>query len=396
MASTPVFDPFTNLTQYNTNYLIWASKTRGSLEQPPPFQLTQDDSDGSIRVSQVVSKFLETTGIQVGFQLLELQGKRIADYEGGFEEIQKVIRETLKVDVVVLQESCSEDDSSAEASETCNKENRTSITKANKDSQNRLQRRHTIHDPGDGWVKISPIPKKEEKKPAENPFAAIEKRYRHVDLLWACNNRCSARQPVPMQLGRDDGDGIIRIQQVDPSFQEATGVQVGQRVVQLQEKDIASYQDVQEMQDIVQETLNLNLIVLRETVDESKTVQSHPKTVEKEETPSAKESSATATAAEVTKPPRSEEEEISICTAASSTDVTESEDLIDQPTSEPSLTLVEKPESSTDVTESEDLPEQPTSEPSQIVVEEPPVQRSKTKRGWFKSKLFRKRVSAPA
>mmetsp|Transcript_10481 Transcript_10481/g.25321 ORF Transcript_10481/g.25321 Transcript_10481/m.25321 type:complete len:382 (-) Transcript_10481:1886-3031(-) len=381
MTPAPVSDgedPFTELEQqgYDANHLIWASKTRGSLEQQPPLQLTHDNSDdGIIRVKQVVSKFLqESSGIQVGFQLLQLQGRKVADYQGGFEEIQKVIQESLCLELVVLKSPGDDDGSSVEASETgTNKENRTSIIIHRRDSQKRHKRMSSIHDPGNnGWVKISPIPpKEEEKQAAKNFFAAIPDRYRHDNLLWACNNRYSARQPIPLHLIQDDNDNgaIIRIQQIDPQFQKDTGLQVGQRVVQLQEKDIASYQDFQEIQDIVQESLKLNLVVIRSSCEAVNTEKSSPKS-----TTAKRRYTTTDMSSFINKSAITMTEEESVCTA---TDITETEDS-SQPASD--LSLVEEPS--------------PVMEEKLVVVEEPLP--SKPKRGWFKSKLFRKRVSAPA
>ncbi|CAJ1933248.1 unnamed protein product [Cylindrotheca closterium] len=316
--------------QYNSDNLIWVSSTRGGLQEPPALDFTQD-RNGKIRVQQVLSKFQQSSGIiQVGFQLLQIQGQEVADYEGGVDEIQKVIQESLSLEMVLLR-STTDIGSKLKASETCNKDNRISVSNDNRTSdkkiQNRPKRRGTIHTPGEGWVKIVP-------KPMEDPFASLGQRYKYNNIAWACNTRHSLRQPVPLQLIQDDEDcSTIRIHQIDPNFQEATGLQVGQQVVQLQEKDVDSYEDFQEIKDIVRESLKLQLIVLRSTAVKA-TEKGNSSTTDNTEIITTKE------------------EEESIYTATSSTEFTVDESAAEeesphqeepQPASDQLLVVVENP-----------------------------------------------------
>lgn len=101
-------------------------------------------------------------------------------------------------------------------------------------------------------IKISSFPKKEEK------------RCKKKNLLSVTDTTCSTSKRVPFQLIQED-DHSIRIQQVDEWFQEATGVKVGQRVAMLQDRDIESYQDMDEIRATLQGTLEINLVVKNET-----------------------------------------------------------------------------------------------------------------------------------
>ncbi|CAJ1956801.1 unnamed protein product [Cylindrotheca closterium] len=92
------------------------------------------------------------------------------------------------------------------------------------------------------------------------------------NTILACYTRVAVDQPVPFHLTQDD-NGSILIQDIDSKFQATTGIQVGQRVLQLQEKDIASFQSLQDIQRTVQETLDLNIILMK-FPDENERVKS--------------------------------------------------------------------------------------------------------------------------
>lgn len=263
----PAIDPFESLEhQYNFSNLLWASSNKGSLKVKPPLELTQD-RNGIIRIGKVRPEFQERTGIQVGHRLLQLQGKKVTDYQDGFEEIQRNLNQSLAVELVVL------------------------------------------NDPGgvDGWVKVRPkankpkksvIPGKDKESRNKDPIVELQKRYRNEELLWASNIRGSAKAPVPFELVQDD-DNVVRIGQIEPKFQELTGVRVGQRLVQLQKRDIEMYQGLDEIQAIVQDTLQIDFVVIK-SEDESNssistTTKSHPKKHKKKKKKRSKLSKASLT-----------------------------------------------------------------------------------------------------
>jgi len=222
-------DPFASLTEhYDANKLLWACGKRTNLNENPPLQVTQD-SHGTIRIQKISPRFQEYTGIQVGYQFLQLQGKNVPDYEGGFDEIHRTIEESLAMEVVVLK--CDVD---------------SAVPKKRKS-----KRKSDMNDP----VKSSSIRKKDKRT------REIQIKYKKKDLLWVTNTRSSASQSTPFQLIQVD-DNVITVHQVDPQFQEATGMKKGQRLVMLQEKDIESYQDFNDIQAVIQETLMINLVLV--------------------------------------------------------------------------------------------------------------------------------------
>lgn len=124
----------------------------------------------------------------------------------------------------------------------------------------RSKRRPTVNQA----AKLCSVPKKEVKKLQETGPDHVPKKYKRSDLLWACSTKKSVAHMAPFRLAQYPS-GAIRIVQVEKWFQEATGVQAGQRVVQLQGKDIEAYNngDLDEIQKVIQESLELNLLVLK-------------------------------------------------------------------------------------------------------------------------------------
>mmetsp|Transcript_10708 Transcript_10708/g.25900 ORF Transcript_10708/g.25900 Transcript_10708/m.25900 type:complete len:361 (+) Transcript_10708:355-1437(+) len=309
MTFTPV-DPFASYTkQYNPKNLLWASSTRGDLKlNPPPFQLTLDADGTTIHVSEVVTKFQQNTGIQEGFQLLQLQGKDVSEYPGGIDEIRKVVQENRSLQVIALKPSSGTEEIAEKAppkprrssknrkavleslsiafeepssgtEEIGKKEKSSKATNHTEEKKKRRKRRSTANHP----VKLASTPKEEDKKhheTASTDFAALQKKYNKRDLLWASSTKLSVQQTAPFRLTQYPS-GAIRIVQVESQFQEATGVKAGQRVVQLQGKDIAAYGDFDEIQKVIQESLELDLIVLKR---KSERKQKHPSETTRSET----------------------------------------------------------------------------------------------------------------
>ncbi|CAJ1968365.1 unnamed protein product [Cylindrotheca closterium] len=95
----------TNLLQkYNVKDLLWASITKPSLKQNAGLHLMEDE-DGVIRVERVDGAFEMFTQVKPGDRLLEFQEQDVSCYEGGIKEIEKLIKESLKVQVRVLKPS---------------------------------------------------------------------------------------------------------------------------------------------------------------------------------------------------------------------------------------------------------------------------------------------------
>ncbi|CAJ1964985.1 unnamed protein product [Cylindrotheca closterium] len=284
MASTttrtnPV-DPFAIYTKrYNANNLSWASSTRGSLKgNPLPFQLEQE-VDGTIRVCKVTTNFRQNTGIQEGFQLLQLQGKDVSDYPGGVDELRNIVQENLSIQVIALKPSSGTEDVATTTKTPSS--TKTTVTNNEEDLVKCCKQRSTA---ANHCVELRSMPKKEDKKIQDPNVAEIRTKYKSRDLLWACSTRPSVRHTTPFRLTQYPS-GAIRIVQVESYFQESTGVHGGQRVLQLQGKDIAAYDDFSEIQKVIQESLEINLVVLKK--------QSRPKRKQKQ-SPGGTSSSTTA------------------------------------------------------------------------------------------------------
>jgi len=262
--------------KYIPEDLLWVYNTRSSLKMNLPLQLVQG-IDGSVRVQHVDIKFEMATGAEDGFKVLQLQGKDVDTYQGGFQALQKAIQEQLYMDLVLLKQPTSEVEQLAPTSPVRAKQDKWTISR---------KKRSSIYDPGTGWVKISPVTvtTKPHMSTPDDPFTSLAGRYKHKDILWACSTRESLQQKIPLQI-MTGSDGTARVQQVDSNFQKSTGVHVGQQVIQLQRKDIATYQEggLEEIQNVLQESLDIELIVLRSCSDVVKTRSSLIVTPQKEQ-----------------------------------------------------------------------------------------------------------------
>lgn len=219
---------------------------------------------------------------------MQLQGKDVAsDYPGGFEEICTLVQGSLRIQLIALKpSSCSKEIETARPSKNRKavqqsllaslkpsngiKEIATASPSTNRkqntsDTEEKPKGRSKRRPPVNQAAKLSSIPKKEVKKLQETGPDHVPKKYKRSDLLWACSTKTSVEHMAPFRLAQYPS-GAIRIVQVETWFQEATGVQAGQRVVQLQGKDIESYNNgdlLDEIQKVIQESLELNLLVLK-------------------------------------------------------------------------------------------------------------------------------------
>ncbi|KAL3934830.1 MAG: hypothetical protein SGBAC_009536, partial [Bacillariaceae sp.] len=120
----------------------------------------------------------------------------------------------------------------------------------------------TKNDPTTSFQAFDAIDGEDEAK-KQNPSGAIApSNFGNEKLMWAGFTRIAVDQPLPFHLIQDD-NGAILIQELDSTFQAATGAQAGQRVVELQSKDVAAYQDLQELQRVNQETLEISVVLLK-------------------------------------------------------------------------------------------------------------------------------------
>mmetsp|Transcript_19934 Transcript_19934/g.48975 ORF Transcript_19934/g.48975 Transcript_19934/m.48975 type:complete len:193 (+) Transcript_19934:127-705(+) len=93
-----------NIEKYNAKDLLWASITKPSLKFKAGLHLMEDE-DGVIRVKKVDGAFEMFTEVKEGDRLLEFQEQDVSAYEGGIAEIEKLIKESLKIQVRVLKPS---------------------------------------------------------------------------------------------------------------------------------------------------------------------------------------------------------------------------------------------------------------------------------------------------
>merc|ERR1711935_1115296 len=90
--------------QFNRKDLLWASITKSNVKQNAGLNLFQDNG-GIIRVQKVDGAFEMFTEVKPGYRLLQFQEKDVSSYEGGIQQIENLIKTSLKVQVKVLKPS---------------------------------------------------------------------------------------------------------------------------------------------------------------------------------------------------------------------------------------------------------------------------------------------------
>jgi hypothetical protein len=94
---------------FNPKDLCWACITKTNVKQNAGLHLVENN-DGTICVDLVDGAFGSFTEVKPGDRLLKIQGKDVGTFEGGVEEINRLIKESLRIEIEVLQPRKAKDD----------------------------------------------------------------------------------------------------------------------------------------------------------------------------------------------------------------------------------------------------------------------------------------------
>eukprot|EP00980_Cylindrotheca_fusiformis_P002122 scaffold476_cov120-Cylindrotheca_fusiformis.AAC.2 len=90
---------------FNKKDLLWGCVTKASVNQDAGLHLEEREDDGAIVVSRVDGIFATFTEIEAGHRLVKFQTKPVEDFEGGIDEINQLLKDDLRIEVDVVDES---------------------------------------------------------------------------------------------------------------------------------------------------------------------------------------------------------------------------------------------------------------------------------------------------
>ena len=91
----------------------------------------------------------------------------------------------------------------------------------------------------------------------------ILEQYKVKDLLWASITKTNLTQEAGLHLHYDD-EGVIRVQKIDGAFEMFTDVKPGDRLLELNEQDVSSFEGgLEEIKQVIKESLRVQVRVLR-------------------------------------------------------------------------------------------------------------------------------------